>query len=378
MTNVLNEPIFRTVSLLAIGALLFGCGGSGKSGGGNNAYAYTIPRQYTDGWTTADANAEGVNVNALTDMMNTIRRQGTDAFLRHVLIVKNNKLVFEEYFGSSNIDALSHLQSATKSVVSAVFGIVRDNGYVTSLDDAVFDYFPEYSQYNDPDKANITLQHILTMTPGFEWNELTSPTFSGENDNMAAYGHGNYIEYVLRKDLVDEPGMVWTYNSGCPMILAGIIRNQTGMHIDEYADLNLLTPLGIERRTWEYQNDGLPLATGGLWLRARDSAKIGQVFLDDGVWQGAQIISSDWVSRSLTAAASVDQWVEYGYLWWTREIGGQRIWFASGYGGQYIFIVPDIDAVIIINNDYVRDTAESGRRDSATWELMNDYIIPSL
>ena len=196
--------------------------------------------------------------------------------------VPGNKLVFEEYFGGTGRNSLSHLQSATKSIVSAIYGVAESNGLVGSAETALFGYFPEYQHLSTPEKEAIQLQHVLTMTPGFAWNEASAPTFGSENDNIAAYASNDYIGYVLSKDVVTAPGNAWNYNSGCPMLLAGIIRNQTGLHIDEFGDQHLLGPLGITDRRWEYQSDGLPLATGGLWMRGRDSAKIGQLFLDGG------------------------------------------------------------------------------------------------
>ena len=216
------------------------------------------------------------------------------------------------------------------------------------------------------------------MTPGFDWNETSSPTFSGQNDNIAAYATNNYIEYVLQKALVAAPGSTWNYNSGCPMLLAGIIRNQTGMHIDEFGDQYLFEPLGIMDRRWEYQSDGLPLATGGLWLRARDSAKFGQLFLDGGLWNGQQVIAADWVARSLTAHAPVSGGSEYGYLWWTQQRGSHRIWYAAGYGGQIIVLVPARATTIVMNASYVRDTDIDGRRRDRVWSLLTNYVLPAI
>lgn len=355
-----------------------GGGGSGSSGPPVADYVYQVPAQLSDGWLVSSLETEGVDAPSLTNMMNEISRQGHDDFLRNILVIKNNRLVFEEYFGGTHVDTLSHLQSATKSIVSAVYGIAEMNGFVGSTDNFLFIYFPEYQHLSNVDKDAIQLQHVLTMTPGLDWNENSAPTFDTQNDNIAAYASNNYIEYVLQKDLVNAPGTDWNYNSGCPMILAGIIKNRSGVHIDEFGDEYLLQPLGITQRRWEYQSDGLPLATGGLWLRARDAAKIGQLFLDGGLWNGQQVISAEWVDRSLTAHTSVRNGTDYGYLWWTQQRASHRLWYAAGYGGQLIILVPDSDVTIVINANYSRDTNETGQRQSSIWNLLTNFILPAI
>ena len=216
------------------------------------------------------------------------------------------------------------------------------------------------------------------MTPGFAWNENSSPTFGSENDNIAAYQSNNYIEYVLQKDVTSTPGSEWNYNSGCPMLLAGAIKNLSGVHIDEFGLQYLFEPLGITRVNWEYQSDGLPLATGGLWMKARDSAKFGQLFLDSGLWHGQQVISADWVQRSLTAHASARNGIGYGYLWWTQQRASHRLWYAAGYGGQLIVLVPGRNSVIVVNANYTRDSDETGQRQNEIWSLVTDFILPAI
>ena len=138
---------------------LLSCGGGGSSGSSGTAgldYAYQVPPQHSDGWAVSSLEAEAIDAFWLVDMMNLIPARGHDAFLRNILIVKNNKLVFEEYFNDTNINTLSHLQSATKSVVSAIFGIAADNGLVSSTDDAVFVYFPEYQHLSNTQKKRLS------------------------------------------------------------------------------------------------------------------------------------------------------------------------------------------------------------------------------
>ena len=367
---------------MLVAPALSSCGGSGEGEKPSPtvpySYAYAVPVDDGDGWAAANAGDEGLNVSLLESMMSFIHNAGQDEYLRNILIIRNNRLVFEEYFQGVQKNSLSHLQSATKSVVSAIFGIAVANGSVGSVGDALFDYFPEYQHLNNPDKAGVTLQHVLSMTPGFDWNEISTPVNGEENDNVAGHRSNNFIEYLLKKDIVTDPGTAWYYNSGCPMLLAGIVRNQAGIHIDEFAAQYLFGPMGIQSLRWEYQSDGLPLATGGLWMRARDSAKFGQLFLDGGTWDGQQLIPESWVTASWTGYSPQDPGEEYGYLWWMREQEGHRFWFASGYGGQLIVMVPDEEIVLVINADYSSDPNETGRRTANTWNLLRQYLLRSI
>ena len=140
------------------------------------------------------------------------------------------------------------------------------------------------------------------MTPGLAWNELSSPLFSSGNDNIYGQESGDYIGHLLGKDLVTEPGSTWKYNSGCAMLLAGNIKNTTGIHIDEFGETYLFDPLGIEHYRWEYQADGLPLAMGGFWMRPRDMAKIGELFLKGGTLKDERIISEAWIRAYILPA----------------------------------------------------------------------------
>ena len=371
----------RKFRMAVLALVLSGCGGGGTGGEPPPApyqYSYKAPDLLSDGWAVDTLTSQAADLDQLGDMMNVIHNRGYNAFLRSILIAKNDVLVFEEYFADAGRDSLSHMQSATKSIVSAIFGIAVSEGFVNSLDDSLYSYFPEYQHLGSTAKDAILIRHVLSMTPGLDWNENSAPTFGSQNDNIAAYRSDDYIGYVLEKDLNTAPGTNWNYNSGCPMLLAGIVKNQSGVHLDEFAAQRFFGAMGITSLAWERQADGLPLATGGLWLRSRDSAKIGQVFLDGGRWQGQQIVPADWVDFSLTEHVSVDARRGYGYLWWTQHRASHRLWYAAGYGGQLIILVPSSSAVIVINANYTRDSDETGQRQATIWTLLDDYILPAL
>lgn len=348
-------------------------------------YAYQVPEQVDDNWQVSQLETEGINQGFLEDMMNYIYDRDLYYTVKDILIIKNGKLVFEEYFGMTNRQTLVHLQSATKSISSAIFGIALDQGFVESVDENVYDYFPEYLDSINGQKNDILLHHILTMTPGLEWNELSTRLFSNQNDNILGQRSGDYIGHLLEKDLVAKPGSIWNYNSGCAMVLAGIIKKTTGIHIDEFGSEHLFDPLGIEHYRWEYQQDGLPLAMGGFWMQPRDMAKIGELFLRGGVTDDERLISETWIEASFTEYATINDDWNYGYQWWTGQdnfpIGEaliDRVWFASGYGGQLILVIQDSNAVIVMNGAYYTDTDRTGKTESTIWHLLRNYIFPSL
>ena len=179
-------------------------------------YQYQQPIQLDDGWQTSTPEAEDVDFKVLKNMLDTIQDQGYD-FLKGIVVAKNGKLIFEEYFNQTNINSMSHIQSATKSITSALIGIAIDKGFIEDIDSFLFPYFPEYDHLRDPDKDKITLKHVITMTPGFAWNEVSTNVIGDENDNVIGHNR-NYIEYVLSKTVVHEPGAYWYYNSGCPVL----------------------------------------------------------------------------------------------------------------------------------------------------------------
>jgi len=350
-----------------------------------HSYTYKVPEQLDDKWQVSSLESEGINQSLLEDMVNYIYDHLLYTSLRDIIIIKNGKLVFEEYFTGNSVETPVHLQSATKSITSAIFGIAIDQGLVGSVDEKVYSYFPEYADSSDNQKDRILIRHILTMTPGLEWNETSTSLFSQENDNIFGQNSGDYIGHLLGKSLVTEPGSTWNYNSGCAMILAGIIKKTAGIHIDEFGKKYLFYPLGIENYWWEYQDDGLPIAMGGFWMKPRDMAKIGDLFLQGGIFDDERIISESWIRASFTEHTTIsDDW-NYGYQWWTGQSNSSigedfknRLWFATGYGGQLIIVIKESNVVIVVNGVYYRDADKTNKTEDNIWYLLRNYILPSL
>ena len=319
----------RKISLvtLSISILLFVLLGSCSP-----KYAYEIQEQTDDGWLTASLQDVGLNKGKLGELIKDIK-QGKYENIHSILIVKDGKLVFEEYFGGYTfdyfgnqfrgeytefgIDAMHNLASVTKAFTSTLIGIAIDNGFIQGIDEKVFTFFPEYSNLNDEEKDNITLENLLTMTSGLEWNEMDVPLNDTErNDLIQLFNVSDPLEYILAKPVVAEPGTRWYYSGGDVNLLGEVIRKATGLRIDDFAEKYLFTALGITEYEWNYINPDIVYTSGDLKLRPRDMAKLGYLYLNDGIWNSERIISKEWIKNATREYIPIPKpyWVEtYGH-----------------------------------------------------------------
>jgi len=334
------------------------------------------PEQLDDGWATARASAEGIDVARLADMVDEIYAGGYE-FMHALLVVRHGNLVFEEYFNGFERDSLQHVQSTTKSFTSAMIGIAIDRGEIGGVTDRMIDYLPEYAHLFDGGKEGMTIEHCLMMAAGLEWNEHSIPHSDPNNDNTVGNRSADYVAYILGKPLVEEPGTVWYYNSGCSMTLGAILRNATGWGADAYAAQHLFDPLGIAPSSWLVMGGGHIGTHGGLFLRPRDMAKFGQLFLQDGFWDGESVISEEWVRESTLPRLTVYADLRYGYQWWFKRMDGYDVPFTAGTGGQHIFVVPELElvAVTAATPSVLEVSPDQGRRVMSLFEYR---ILPAV
>ncbi len=334
-------------------------------------YVYQQPKKDLDGLVTGNLDQSGLDKALLNEMMQKIVN-GTYPNVHSVLIIKDGKLVFEEYFYEYNKTKLHEIRSATKSFVSALTGIAIDKGFIKSKNETVLSYFPDYTFKNlTSDKRQITIENLLTNQSGLDC-DVSNPKSVG-NETTMNYSD-DWIQFTLDLPMIDVPGGNGMYCSGNPITLGKIIERATKMPLPEFAKQTLFKDLGIKNFKWNFKPDASSAETFcQVYLNSRDMAKLGMLYLNKGVWNGKQVISKDWVQESLTKH-SVVQGVNYGYLWWLKylNVDGARYdgKAAQGNGGQKIYIWEDQNMITVI-------TGGNYNSQSPSDELIQKYILPS-
>ena len=207
----------------------------------------------------------------------------------------------------------------------------------------------------DARKERMTLEHVLTMTTGLDWNEDVAYD-DPRNGASRMEATRDWVRFVIDQPMVHEPGTAFAYSSGATELLAHVFERETGRDVEQYAREHLFAPLGIGRHYWKRTPLGVVDTQGGLYLAATDLAKIGLLYLRRGVWDGVRILAADWVGESLAPrVAARDGW-RYGYQWWLVPDGrGGCAWLALGIGGQYLFVLPDDDLVVVLTGWRILD-----------------------
>ncbi len=248
---------------------------------------------------------------------------------------------------------LHTLQSVTKSVTATLFGIAQARGELKGMDTPLLSYFTAYDLGAvDARLRQATLADLLTMRSGIEWHESDRPMDS-TNTTLQLEQSPDWIRFTLRQPMDAAPGTKWVYNSGGSQLMSEVIRSATGEHADRYAARHLFQPLGIETFHWKRTPTGHPDTEGGLYLRAVDLAKIGQLYLDDGMWRGKRLLPAGWAreatSRHVQNVAPNPSSPGYGYQWWRYDRRGTEVWAGNGFGGQFLVILPQQRMVGVIN-----------------------------
>ncbi len=324
-------------------------------------------QQNGDGWEFRDPKDAGFQPSALEKITTSIK-SGAYPNTHAVLIEHAGRLVYEQYFAGSDqrwgrpigervfdADSLHDLRSVTKSVTSAILGIALGSEFEKALARPIGSYFPHLKPRAELEA--VALHHVLTMTAGFEWNEMTVPYTDPNNDELQMSSVKDPVEFVLSRPLREKPGAAWYYNGGLTQILAGVVRRITGKPLDAFAKEALFTPLGITQYEWisvPTWDPPMPAAASGLRMRARDLARFGSLFLHGGKWKGRQIVPAAWVNRSIERhIQSIGNWRGraawgYGYQWWIGRPEGYDVAAAVGNGNQRIFVVPKERLVVTI------------------------------
>ncbi|MEP1307495.1 MAG: serine hydrolase [Balneola sp.] len=291
--------------------------------------------------------------------------------VRTLLIQQHGELLHAESFDGRSLNRPFNIKSASKSIIGLLTGIAIEKELIPSIEEPIKTYFPEYFESNpDSLKENITIKNLLTMKTGLR---------STSSRNYGAWViSDNWIEYALDQDFVAEINGRMVYSTGTSHLLSVIISKAAEMSTKEFAEKYLFEPMNIRIGGWDKDPQGNYMGGNNMSLKPSDMLKIGQLLLDGGVYNERQLISESWIQDSFkTYAYSNYNPFGYGYQLWNQEIGGHQVYFAWGNGGQYIFVIPEIEAVIVITSSTLNTSPRRGYKDTI-FPLLEDKIIPYL
>ncbi len=338
-------------------------------------YHYRIPTDLSDGWKVGNLQKEKIDLNRISRGIDKVLT-GNIPEVRSLLVIRHGKIMLDEYFNGGTAKDAHALYSCTKSVFSTVYGIAQDQGLL-KLNEKVYDFYPgERSKAGwDSRKDSITIGMLLAMTSGLNCDDAPvtgSPCWQDIDQST------DWLSFCLELPLNHPPGTTWSYNGSCLVLLSNLIIQKTGMTMTQYADKYLLQPLGIQGDSWTVGPAGVTRVDSGLVWKPRDMAKLGQLYLNRGLWDGNRIVSEAWVKDATEVHAPPGQAFghDYGYLWHIQNMTFHgrtvKVFYANGYMGQDIFVSPDADLVCVM-------TADSQKTQIYTMEehLFEDYILGS-
>ncbi|MEQ9299786.1 MAG: serine hydrolase [Cyclobacteriaceae bacterium] len=341
---------------------------------GQHTYEYSEPEMLTDGWPTNNLRSLNIDTTNIYRLFEELQNQEHE--IHSILVLKNSEMIIEEYFGENSANTQHDLRSATKSITSILMGIAIDKGIIESVDDPISKYVKGLAPKKNRDerKAKITIRHLLTMSTGLDCNDWDKKS-KGQEDRV--FKSTDWLQTFLDLPMINEPGTVASYCTMGQVFAAEIISQASGMTLDEFAQSHLFDPLNITNVSWGHtsKKEVLPSARR-LYMTSRDMAKIGQLLLDRGKWNGIPIVSEAWIDESTTEKTKITG-IDYGFLWWeipfkVNENVIQSI-VATGNGGQYITVFPDLDIVAVFTGG-----AYNSQDDKLPFAIMTNVMLPAL
>jgi len=318
-----------------------------------------------------------IDTAKIEDLNRKIAKQ-TYKNITSVVVIKDGKLLIEEYFNGAKRKTLHDTRSIGKSFASALLGIAINDGYIKGESQTLNEFYKlkTFQNYSSS-KENITLQSLLTMSSSFDGSDmnLESP---GNEENM--YPTKNWVEFTLNLpiDNTKVADKRWDYFTAGVVVLGDIIHNSVPKGLEKYADKNLFQPLGITKYKWQFTPQKVANTAGSLQLRSLDYAKFGQLYKNHGVWNGKQVLSQDWIAKSLSHQIKISEGEYYGYLFWnkTYKLDGVDyvVYYSSGNGGNKIFIFKDQPIVIVITSTAYNTPYGHSQVD----KIMKSYLIAAV
>jgi CubicO group peptidase (beta-lactamase class C family) len=338
----------------------------------SKGYQYQPPPQLQDDIEVCELESQRMRRAPLDSLVREIVDEKYK-FVHSVLVARNNCLVLEEYFYGFKREVDFGIQSATKSFVSALTGIALAKGEIKSTRASLCEYFPNYRDLAcNAQNKNITLDQVLSMSTGLAWDEITYDYGHEKNTAVIASNTPDQFRYLLTRP--KSPEKIFAYNSLNHLIMNHVLKKATGLDNRAEMEERLLRPLGITTYDLGEPDNGV---IGDISLRPRDMLKFGLMYLNDGKWNGKQVVPSTWVKESTTTKIEIEPGFGYAYLWWTKQFRWKEktveSYFAWGYGGQYIFVVPELELVVVFNG-----TNWSTDPKKYYFEMLEKFILPSV
>ena len=366
-----QKTFFIFASMILALAPLIGCSPSAEE---LEAVDYTP--QSADEWQISTPEEQALDPMLVAELYHNAAEMEN---IYSLLVFKNGYLVAEDYFNSGTPAQQVNIHSVTKSINSALVGLALDEGCLTSLDQKMMEFFPEFdNRIRDPRKRDITIRQMLQMRAGYPWEEATA---EGTDLLFSGFHTVDLVNVPLARD----PGSDAAYSNLTAHLLGLIVARACETDLKSFAEEHLFAPLGIEVGFWQVDWDGNYLGYSDIELSAHDLAKFGLMYLNEGEYNGKQIVPAEWVHDSLQIY-SEEVWTvrvgrnwddnAYGYQWWSIRAGNYRYSLAWGHGGQQIVLLDDLDTVIVVTVDplHLQHGDEPWKLEKASLNLVADFI----
>ena len=351
----MRYPALQVISVLFLLILV-----QASSGNVNSSYVPADAIAYfpDDEWIATTPEEQGMDSTILADLMQFI--EDSEAPIHGLVVTRNGYIVEEEYWSYYSETSTHHIFSCTKSFTSTLIGIAIKEGFIDNVSQTVLDFFPDMTIENvDARKEAMTLEHVLTMTTGLDWNEHNNSYFDPTNMYNQMFDSPNPIQFFLNLPTAYDPGTHWEYTTGASHLLSAIIQETTNMTTRDFAEEYLFDPLNMTIGGWNVDPQGIHNGGTQLYVSPRTMAKLGLLYLNNGTWNGQEILSDEYVTQASAPQASIAPNYDYGYQWWIDT--PHDVFSAQGTEGQYIFVAPEYNIAVAITqgaDEYGEDIHE--------------------
>jgi CubicO group peptidase (beta-lactamase class C family) len=325
---------------------------------------YVDPRDDSADWQFSTPAAQGINAATLDAGVNQL---ATNKSLLSVIVVRHGKLVYERYVNGGAVNGSNNVHSASKSILQALVGIAVQRGNIGSIDDKVSSYLPEYFVGAPASKRDITLRNLMSMASGLTWNE-------DRTENKIA-AKPDWVGAILAEPMASLPGSTFNYSTGNTHVLSAVLQRATGMSTCEFAEQFLFSKIGITPEHWGRDPQGVNSGGYNLYLTPRELMKFGLLYLNDGVGPTGRVVPRSTVQQAKTLTFQTDPVFGYSQGWWMRTVSGHDMYFAWGWGGQFLYVIPDLDLVF----GTTQKTADGFHNvEINSGQFIQDYLIPAV